>query len=1380
MSWPSWLVVLFASVLLIPGAFSIEVGFSAGNGGESADLSSSYDVDTGVSVSEESTANPDQATIENTRSVSGTGDINAVQTYSGSRGYVGSTTLSSQGVSGSLKGNAILTPQTLAASQEVSLTGNSVDTSMGLINEGDSADLGIAIKSGSIDSNQFVQTGSVHNALSATINAPWGAYSQFASLQGMKDSTTMTLKNSKMQPYFFNSVVDSHSGAATGLGGCYADLDVDKQVEGNGGSKAEIHAIVTNPSIPYNWNYIPSFSGISQTLTAQDADFISAEAYATNDNGDQSKVGVYITDGTLYNYRSSAYFSGTKATSYQEFYRAEGNEIRMNRDKNLDAGPIPVTVGLQGIGSNSYAEISGEKSQVIGYLNSGSAERISARSPDSVADPRSSEWIKTTSYQKINYAEGNSIDVGTQAFDNVGGESANAFSTVKDGSIFLYSDSSTADLSPTMTSSLFGGATALADINAVGSLVDVQTNAKNTKYTKNAKKTASFKLSASLGSEVDSDSIVFTPTVYPWKGLAIIAARSNAVKHAGHVGVGVWKDDGTWTIGAVENPSGSSVLPGSYNGGWQKTARTWLELIYLLNGDDKALKRGDPELNGDYDKIKIIHVSDPHPDQANTVMDDFRNRGFWIAGFKYGYLTLSPDDRTQLDAIFSGNKYWPSVSNDCLDASVDALRAYGATNAEVPPAWWLTAPNYYFANLNGEEYTWNSEWKTYSNTNVKYVPDFPQALPTEYNVNPGDIIQDYIKKAKSGDTITISPGIFNENLVIDKSLTLQGAGKGLDGTIVDGQDSGSVIRVINDKGIPDPAIEVNLFDLLIRNGLNFQGGGIYNLDKLNIEDCTISGNDANVGGGIYSASTVTIKNSEISGNTVTKDSDGYVGNGGGIFNDGGVMTITDSTISKNKAANDGGGVYNGFSSHTTYGGTTQIIDNEATTGYGGGIYSASFDTYDGTGVAVKSNKANLPDTTDGTQWYQQYGVYGVLPNPTNGFDPATQVTDNTRILNLHEWSVNAGELIQSYIDKAISGDTITISPGIFNENLVIDKSLTLKGAGSTESGTIVDGMGKGSVITIGLDYYPNIEVSLKDMIIRNGLSAYGGGIKNYGTLNLEDCVVSGNTATIGGGGILEYSYGTVNLYGSTSISGNTANGWGGGIYNTHGLVNMYDSSSIGGTLPGEGNTANAGGGISNSDGGILNMYDDSSISGNTATTNGGGIINYVSYENEVSTVNMYDRSSISGNTANGWGGGIYTFGDHRNVEGNDGNLNMYDNCFITGNIAGYGGGIYSVGGTLLVGGSSQITKNQASTGYGGGIWASSDLVTFDGAQVVVKFNKAKMPGTLPAGTPWYKQYGVYMDSGIPTMINGFDPTTQVTENTRILKLPEWGEVSPVG
>ena len=616
---------------------------------------------------------------------------------------------------------------------------------------------------------------------------------------------------------------------------------------------------------------------------------------------------------------------------------------------------------------------------------------------------------------------------------------------------------------------------------------------------------------------------------------------------------------------------------------------------------------------------------------------------------------------------------------------------------------------------------------------------------SSWNVNPGEQIQDYIKKAMSGDTITISPGIFNENLVINKPITLQGAGKGSDGTIVDGQDSGSVIRVINDKGIPDPAIEVNLFDLLIRNGLNFQGGGIYNLDNLNIEDCTISGNDAKVGGGIFSAGTVTIKNSDISENEATKDSDGSVGNGGGIFNDGGVITITDSTIFKNKAANDGGGVYSGFSSHTTYGGTTQIIDNEATTGYGGGIYSDSFDTYDGTGVAVKSNKAHLPDTTDGTQWYQQYGVYGVLPNPTNGFDPATEVTDNTRILNLYEWSVNAGELIQSYIDKATSGDTITISPGIFNENLVIDKSLTLKGSGNTESGTVVKGLGTDSVFTIG-KVDPNIDVKLCDMLIRNGKGTLdpsgsydlGGGISNEGSLTVNHCTITNNGYARGnwasgpwmyGGGI--YSSGDLTVISST-ISGNYANA-GAGIYLdnhgispselkaeiTDGIISANSGANGGGgiynnrgylTLTGSEITGNGadyygtgGGGIANMNRGIIEMV-SGTISGNSAF-DGSGVKNYGTFTMKGGSISHNKAfNAPAGIWATSSGGGVHNSGTF-NLEGGS----------ISGNYAYSGGGVYNYGTFNLKSGSINSNVYDASDGShrvpykGGGIYNSGTL-----------------------------------------------------------------------
>ena len=303
----------------------------------------------------------------------------------------------------------------------------------------------------------------------------------------------------------------------------------------------------------------------------------------------------------------------------------------------------------------------------------------------------------------------------------------------------------------------------------------------------------------------------------------------------------------------------------------------------------------------------------------------------------------------------------------------------------------------------------------------------------------------------------------------------------------------------------------------------WDGGGIVNTGGiLEMVSGTISGNGASGnGGGVMNYGTFTMKGGSISDNTAYNGPAGtwYNGQGGGIYNNVGTLNLEGGSLSNNHAYDgagiynyygtlnliggsisgniariNGGGIYNfdysGTGSKLFIGGTTQIINNEATSGYGGGIYSSNpLVTFDGPGVAVKSNKAKLPSPSE-LSWYQGWGVYmssDISPTKFNGFDPSTQVTDNTRI---PEWTVNPGELIQSYIDKAISGDTIEISPGIFNENLVIDKSLTLKGAGSTESGTVVkglgtdngdnyyDGLGDGSVFNIGP--YAVVDLSRND------------------------------------------------------------------------------------------------------------------------------------------------------------------------------------------------------------------------------------------------------------------------------------------------------------
>lgn len=204
-----------------------------------------------------------------------------------------------------------------------------------------------------------------------------------------------------------------------------------------------------------------------------------------------------------------------------------------------------------------------------------------------------------------------------------------------------------------------------------------------------------------------------------------------------------------------------------------------------------------------------------------------------------------------------------------------------------------------------------------------------------YYVTPFMTIQKAVNAAESGDTINIAAWTFKENVRIDKSLTLIGAGA--TSTLIDGNKAGSVFNV----GSINPNIDVIISGLKIQNGKASYGGGIFNMGKLTLLDSTLSGNSATYsGGGIYNAGNLAIS------------------------------------------------------------GTSQIVNNQATTGYGGGIFSDGSVTFYGTKVAVKNNQAHSPAVLpSGAPWYQQYGVFmpSVIPTTFSKFNPATQVTGNTKI-----------------------------------------------------------------------------------------------------------------------------------------------------------------------------------------------------------------------------------------------------------------------------------------------------------------------------------------------------------------------------------------------
>jgi PKD repeat protein len=272
-------------------------------------------------------------------------------------------------------------------------------------------------------------------------------------------------------------------------------------------------------------------------------------------------------------------------------------------------------------------------------------------------------------------------------------------------------------------------------------------------------------------------------------------------------------------------------------------------------------------------------------------------------------------------------------------------------------------------------------------------------------------------------------------------------------------------------------------------------------------------------------------------------------------------------------------------------------------------------------VTVPSGIRNLTLVKDG---YQPYTM--TVNVPTGDLKVLAPIT-------LTRSAVGVIEDIQAAVDAASDGDVLVLKAGTYYENLVIQKSLTIIGAGPGL--TIINGNTggvpiKGGVINITKPFphastAPN--VTLIGMTITGGTANYGGGIFNEGgTLTLSQVSVTNSTASFSGGALYN-EMGTVFLN-ETSISDNCGK-VGGGVMNDAGTLFMDLSSLV------ENNTAQLGGGISHSHG-VMTLADNCSVNGNTATYGGGGL--YLSF---YGVVNM-NGGSISGNTVeSGSGGGVY-------------------------------------------------------------------------------------------------------------------------------------------
>ena len=159
--------------------------------------------------------------------------------------------------------------------------------------------------------------------------------------------------------------------------------------------------------------------------------------------------------------------------------------------------------------------------------------------------------------------------------------------------------------------------------------------------------------------------------------------------------------------------------------------------------------------------------------------------------------------------------------------------------------------------------------------------------------------------------------------------------------------------------------------------------------------------------------------------------------------------------------------------------------------------------------------------------------------------------------------------IQEAINRAVSGnDLVLVHDGTYIENLDFKGKMIVVRSENGAAVTIIDGNANGSVVTFGSAEIGGNSV-LEGFTVKNGNGTaligdtLGGGIycNNSSSAAISECIISGNTASNGGGVYCKDS--SLSIL-NCIILGNTASN-GGGIYSEYSSPNLVNCTIAGNT-----------------------------------------------------------------------------------------------------------------------------------------------------------------------------------------------------------------------
>jgi hypothetical protein len=349
--------------------------------------------------------------------------------------------------------------------------------------------------------------------------------------------------------------------------------------------------------------------------------------------------------------------------------------------------------------------------------------------------------------------------------------------------------------------------------------------------------------------------------------------------------------------------------------------------------------------------------------------------------------------------------------------------------------------------------------------------------------------------------------------------------------------------------------------------------------------------------GDLTLSDLTVDNGDAAGGAVLPDKF-RKGRGGGIYNLG-TLKVINSSFSRNQASSGGGAIGNGDS--TDFSPTPDVGDLTLSDG-------VLVDNTGDIGGAIANGLTSTMNLTGSTIFYNT-GVSeggGVATQGTAILNKCTISGNNHtgvgNVTGIGGGMVNGGQLFLT--DSPVSGNTATVGGGIFNNGgqLFLTDS-PVSGNNAIGSGTV--GFGGGILNSPGGT--ANLTHS---NITGNSATNGGGGMVNvvaqgkFGIATLTDSDVTGNSTKGFGAGILNGGHMTLT---HSNITGNNATGDGGGVYNATerpSSTNPHPKPLATLTLTHTGVTGNNagsgqhGGGIFNDPGNTVTL-NQSTVTGNT-------------------------------------------------------------------------------------------------------------------------------------------------------------------------------------